>query len=69
MPSNSPIGFYIGVLSLIGGFALVWHMFWLGGLCVLGIVVSLIVRLGNKHPHYYVKAEEVERIETRTRNA
>ena len=69
MPSNSPVGFYIGVLSLIGGFALVWHMFWLGGLSILGIVVTLIVRLGNKHPHYYVKAEEVERIETRTRNA
>ena len=69
MPTNTGIGFYIGVLSCVGGFALVWHMFWLGGLCILGIIASLIIRLGNKHPHYYVKAEEVERIEKRTRNA
>lgn len=69
MPTNTGIGFYIGVLSCIGGFAFVWHMFWLAGICVLGIIVSLMFRLGNKHPHYYVKADEVERIETRTRNA
>lgn len=69
MPTNTGIGFYIGVLSCIGGFAFVWHIFWLAGLCVLGMIVSLMFRLGNKHPHYYVKAEEVERIETRTRNA
>jgi len=69
MPTNTGIGFYIGVLSCIGGFAIVWHIFWMAGLCVLGIIASLIIRLGNKHPHYYVKAEEVERIEKRTRNA
>lgn len=63
MPTNTAVGFSIGILSFIGGFALVWHIFWLAGISVLGILVCLIHRLGNKHPHEFVKAEEIEKIE------
>jgi cytochrome o ubiquinol oxidase subunit 1 len=65
MPKDSGVGFYIGMLSLIGGFAFVWHIFWLAGATVLGIIVSLIVRLADKHPHYYVRVEEIQQIEER----
>ena len=67
MPKNSMVGVNIGILSCIMGFALVWHIFWLAALCFLGIVITLIARLFVKETDYYVKAEEVEQIETRSR--
>jgi len=63
MPKNSSVGFVIGMLSCIGGFAFVWHIFWLAIVCICGIILSLIIRLGNKHPHRIVTAREVETIE------
>jgi cytochrome o ubiquinol oxidase subunit I len=49
MPKNTPLGFFIGGLSFFVGFGLVWHMFWLAGLGVLGIIACLIVRLSDSH--------------------
>ena len=63
MPTKSSLGFIIGVLSFIGGFCLVWHIFWLAALCTFGIIASLITRLANKHTHYEVRAQDVEQIE------
>ncbi len=63
MPKNSSLGFVIGVLSCIGGFAFVWHIFYLAILCICGIILSLIIRLSNKHPHYTILASRVEEME------
>ncbi|MCB1085208.1 MAG: cbb3-type cytochrome c oxidase subunit I, partial [Chlamydiia bacterium] len=65
MPKNTPTGFYVGALSLVLGFALVWHMFWLAGLCAVGIMIALIARLYSKETDYYVSVEEVKAIESR----
>lgn len=63
MPKNTSAGFFIGLLSCILGFAVVWYMFWLAAVCAVGIILTMIIHLGKKEPDYYVKAEEVERIE------
>lgn len=68
MPKNTSIGFFIGLFSCIFGFAIVWHMFWLVGLTLLAILVSIIVRLYTTDIDYYVTAKEVEQIETRKQN-
>jgi cytochrome o ubiquinol oxidase subunit 1 len=67
MPKNSMVGVNIGILSCVMGFALVWHIFWLAAITFIGILVALIARLFVKETDYYVKAEEVEQIETRSR--
>jgi len=64
MPSNTPYGFYIGTISFVLGFAMVWHIFWLGAITAIGIVVCVIARLYEKDTEYYVKAQEVEKIES-----
>lgn len=69
MPRNTGMGFYIGALSFLLGFALVWHIFWLAGITTLGIIACLVIRLCDKDTEYYVPAEEVEKIETRRQNA
>lgn len=63
MPKNTPIGLYIGALSFVFGFALIWYMFWLAALSGLGMIVCTIVRLCEKETDYNVSAKEVEAIE------
>ncbi|MCY3975055.1 MAG: cytochrome o ubiquinol oxidase subunit I [Simkaniaceae bacterium] len=63
MPRNTGMGAYVGLLSFLGGFALVWHIFWLAASCSAGVIIALIIRLHTKHVHYHLDAKEVERIE------
>lgn len=66
MPKNTPIGLFIGGFSLIFGFALTWHIFWLALIGFVGAIVCLIIRLSEDDIdiHYYIPAKEVEKIET-----
>ncbi len=63
MPKNTSIGFLIGAISCVLGFALVWHMFLIAGVSALAILGCLIRRLFDQHPDYYVTVEEIKQIE------
>ncbi len=65
MPKNTAAGFYMGAWSLALGFALVWHIWWLAAVGLIGMVVAFIRRANDDHIDYYVPASEVEQIETR----
>lgn len=63
MPRNTGVGFYISVGSLVFGFALIWHIWWLAAVGLVGMVATFIVRSNDDDIDYYVPAEEVARIE------
>jgi len=42
MPKNSPVGFITAFFAVVGGFALIWHIWWLAGLGVLGAFVATL---------------------------
>lgn len=63
MPKNTAAGFYIGALSFLFGFGLIWHMFWLALIAGVGMIVCTILRLYEKKTDYYVTVKEIERIE------
>ncbi len=63
LPKNTPMGFYIGVLSLIFGFTMTWHIWWLAALGLLGIILCLIIRLSTEDEHELITAEEVKATE------
>ncbi len=65
MPKNTPMGIYIGVLSLTFGFAIIWYISWLAICSFIAIVVCVILRLVDDHTDYYVPAEEVQKIEAK----
>lgn len=67
MPRNTPIGIYIGALSFLFSFALIWHMIWLVPITVLGVVACIIIRLFDKDTEYYVPVAEIEKIELQNR--
>jgi len=63
MPQNTPIGFIIGVLTFLCGFALVWYIWWLAILTAVAIIVLVIARAADDDTEYTIPAAEVERIE------
>lgn len=65
MPKDTPTGVYIGGLSFLFGFAVVWFMWWLAALSFVGIIAAMIHRLYQKETEYYVKVDEVRKIEAR----
>lgn len=68
MPKNSSIGIFVGVFSFLFAFGLIWYMFWLALVGLLGIIVSVIIRLSDEETDYYVSKEDVRKIETENRN-
>lgn len=63
MPKNTPLGIYIGILSFVFGFAMIWYIFWLAIISLAGIVGCLIYRLYEKEVDYNVPASVVAEIE------
>jgi cytochrome o ubiquinol oxidase subunit 1 len=63
LPKNTPMGLYIGALSLVFGFAMTWHIFWLAGVSIVGIIACLIIRLSGTDEHEIITAEQVKEIE------
>jgi cytochrome o ubiquinol oxidase subunit 1 len=63
LPRNTPMGFYIGIFSLVFGFAMTWHIFWLAILGFAGILICMIVRLSGRDEHDLIPASQVKEIE------
>ena len=63
MPKNTSLGFYIGALSFLLAFGLIWYMFWLASISALGILGCLIKRMYEKELDYYVPVEVIKKIE------
>ncbi|ODN43027.1 cytochrome o ubiquinol oxidase subunit I [Piscirickettsia litoralis] len=65
MPKNTSIGFIIGILSLIFGFAMVWEIVWLYSISGIAILAFALARTFNFNIDYYVKAKDVEATEAK----
>ncbi|VWB44950.1 cytochrome O ubiquinol oxidase [Burkholderia pseudomultivorans] len=63
MPSNTCAGLVIGVFSLVLGFAMVWHIWWLAIAGLVGIVATLVVYSSRDNDGYYIPASTVWKIE------
>ena len=68
MPRNTGVGVVMGAFGTVLGFALVWHIWWMAAIGLLGMIASFIVRAYDRDVDYWVPAAEVERIE-RSRHA
>lgn len=68
MPKNTAVGIYIGGFAMVLGFAMVWHIFWLAAVCLIGAVIVAIRRSFDEDTEYVVKASHVAKIEASLRN-
>lgn len=63
LPTNTAMGIYISAFCFVLGFALVWQIFWLAFLGLLGAIVCVIMVSFDEHMEYLLPAEKVEQIE------
>ncbi|MZR63618.1 cytochrome o ubiquinol oxidase subunit I [Alcanivorax sp. DP30] len=68
MPKGTWAGIVLSGISVVCGFALIWHMWLLAGVSFVGLIATAIYHTFDYDRDYYIPAEEVERIEAeRTR--
>lgn len=63
LPKNTGMGIFISLFSFLGGFGLVWHIYWLIALGIIGAVVCIIRFSFDEHRDYILPAAKVAQIE------
>jgi cytochrome o ubiquinol oxidase subunit 1 len=63
MPKNSSLGIYIAGFSFLFGFAVIWHITWLGIIGLLGIICCIIIRSTDDETEYRISADEIKKME------
>jgi cytochrome o ubiquinol oxidase subunit 1 len=62
-PRNSPIGFVNAFFAVVTGFALIWHIWWMVGVGLLGAFVAFLVFAFRENEEFEIPAEEVARFD------
>ncbi|HEY4964627.1 MAG TPA: cytochrome o ubiquinol oxidase subunit I [Candidatus Saccharimonadales bacterium] len=68
LPKNSGAGLIIAGFAFLFGFAMIWHIVWLGVVGLLGVIVTIIIRSTNDDTEYTIPASEVEIIDNKFRS-
>ncbi|CRM00803.1 MULTISPECIES: cytochrome o ubiquinol oxidase subunit I [Pseudomonas] len=63
MPSNTATGVVMGALLTVFGFAMIWHIWWLAIVSLVGTIGYFIVHAARDDQGYMVPVETIERIE------
>ncbi len=69
MPRNSPTGFICAFFATIMGFALIWHIWWMVALGMVGAFATFVVFAWRNRTEYVIPAAEVARIDRLHREA
>jgi len=60
---NTPYGLFIAGAALAFGFAMVWHILWLGAVAVFAMIVLIVVRTTDDNTTRVITAKEVKAME------
>ena len=63
MPKNTGTGVVISAISVVLGFALVWHIWWLAIVSLVAIIGVSIAHTFNYNRDYYIPASDVMEVE------
>ena len=63
VPANSGFPLIIAALAFTGGFAVIWHIWWLALLGLFGIIVSVIIRTTSGDHERRLTAAKVAKLE------
>ena len=65
LPKNSPFGLIIAGFAFLFAFGIIWHIWWLAIIGLLGAIISFIIRSMDDEPEYCITAEEVEKMDAK----
>ncbi|WP_088343724.1 MULTISPECIES: cytochrome o ubiquinol oxidase subunit I [Rhodomicrobium] len=63
MPKNSPAGFIIAFFAVMAGFAMIWHIWWMAGIGVLGIFATMLAYAFRHEEETEIPAGELARFD------
>lgn len=64
MPRNTGAGVVLSALALVFGFAMIWYIWWLAAVALLGLFIVAIGHTFNYNRDYYIPSEDVMQIES-----
>ena len=59
MPKNTGAGAILAAMSLVLGFALIWHIWWLVAVSFIALIGTAIAHTFNYNRDYHIPASEV----------
>jgi cytochrome o ubiquinol oxidase subunit 1 len=63
MPRNSPTGFVCAFFATVMGFAMIWHIWWMVVLGLVGAFATFVAFAWRDHDEYVIPAAEVARVD------
>jgi cytochrome o ubiquinol oxidase subunit 1 len=69
LPRNSPTGFVVAFFAVVTGFALIWHIWWMVILGLVGAFATFVGFAWRDHSEYHLPAAELARIDHEQRQA
>lgn len=63
IPKNSGLGILIGAFSFLFGFAVIWHLWPLVALSLMGVVACIIFRTADENTEYELSPADIAKIE------
>ena len=69
MPRNSATGFVCAFFATFAGFGMIWHIWWLVIVALVGAFATFVVFAWRDRTEYEIPAEEVARIDRANRRA
>jgi len=64
MPRNTPVGVILAFFSVIAGFALIWHIWWLAIIGVIGLAVAALSHAWSMQREMHIPAAEIAAFES-----
>jgi cytochrome o ubiquinol oxidase subunit 1 len=65
VPKNSPIGFVNAFFAVVTGFALIWHIWWMAGVGLLGAFATFLVFAFRDEEEVEIPAAQIAQFERR----
>ncbi len=63
MPKNTPTGMFLAALAFTFGVGMIWYVWWLAALSLIGLIAVAIHHTFNYDREFHVPVEEIERAE------
>jgi cytochrome o ubiquinol oxidase subunit 1 len=68
VPKNTSLGLVIAFFAFCLGFGVVWHIIWLAVGGLIGIVVTIIIRMSDDETERIISVEEIKQTEAKGAN-
>jgi cytochrome o ubiquinol oxidase subunit 1 len=65
MPKNSATGFITAFFAVVSGFALIWHIWWMAALGMVGALVTILVFAFRDEEEVEIPAERIAQLDRR----